>query len=704
MQQLVRLAASNQESLIEGTHELLVTLAALPEVRSRDSAACSALFGSLLRQYPPYTNLGVAALNGDVFCSAILTRDTANVADRSWFRLARDTQRLAVGEYQIGRPTEAITITIGYPVLEAEQVQAVVFTGVDIAWLNRLATQAQLPDNAELIVIDRQGTILAHHPNPHKWIGTSLPDAPIILATLAQGEGTAEVASVDGVQCLCAFTRLASSVGATDVYLIIGIPSALVSADADRELMRNLAGLGLSAVLALAAAWLGGYVFLLRPVHRLVEATRSFMAGDWGVRSRLPHGQGELGQLARTFDEMAETLSRREAERQCAERALRESETRLRLVIEQVPAVLWTTDTELRFTSSAGAGLAALGLRPNQVNGMSLQAYFQTDDPEFIVIAAHHRALRGDSVTFEIEWEDNSYQAHVEPLRDERGHIVGCIGVALDISDCKRVEAELRQHREQLQELVSARTAELTETNLRLQQEVAERRRTEEEVKRMAKDRQALAVRVLHAQEEERMRVSRELHDVLGQMLTVLRMECDHILSDANDPGVLRPLAEKLYHQLGQTLDLVRTLAYGLRTPILDRLGLGAALQDLAADISQRSQIRCEFHCDVESATIPREVATALYRVAQEALTNVVRHSGATQACLRLTSTSRSVMMTVEDNGKGLSKEQESSGKSLGIVGMRERVSIFGGELEIRSHQGQGTSVTARIPLGPAEP
>lgn len=131
-------------------------------------------------------------------------------------------------------------------------------------------------------------------------------------------------------------------------------------------------------------------------------------------------------------------------ERRQAETALRESEARHRLLLEQVPAVVWTTDADLRFTSGAGAGLATLGQTPDQNLGMTLYNYFQTRDPGFLPIVAHRQALAGEPRAYEMEWQSRTWQAHVEPLHDSAGRTIGVIGVALDITERKRAEEGLR--------------------------------------------------------------------------------------------------------------------------------------------------------------------------------------------------------------------------------------------------------------------
>jgi PAS domain-containing protein len=136
--------------------------------------------------------------------------------------------------------------------------------------------------------------------------------------------------------------------------------------------------------------------------------------------------------------------------------ALAVSEARQRLVLGQLPALIWTTDSDLRFTSSAGAGLAGLNSRPNQVVGMSLYEYFQTDDPEFGPIAAARRALTGEAVSYDIVWSGRAFQSLVEPFLDPLGRISGVIGIALDITERKAAEHEREQLIGQLQEALAS--------------------------------------------------------------------------------------------------------------------------------------------------------------------------------------------------------------------------------------------------------
>ncbi len=313
---LARLLSADHERLIDAARELLTALARLPAVREGNRAACAALFADLLAQYPSYANLGVIDPAGNVICSG-LPGVMPYAGDRAYFRGAVETRGFAIGDYQVGRISRKAAINFGYPVLdESGGVQAVVFSALDLGWLGQVAVRAELPRDSMLTVIDRNGTILARYPDPAPWLGRPMPESSVATAILArQAHGIAEAPGIDGIPRLFAFAPFGHALPAADAYVTIGVPRALAFAHADRMLARNLIILGTVTALALAAAWVGGRLFIVRRVQTLVEATQRLSAGDLGARTGLRYGSGELGQLARAFDGMAEALQAAEARR-----------------------------------------------------------------------------------------------------------------------------------------------------------------------------------------------------------------------------------------------------------------------------------------------------------------------------------------------------------------------------------------------------
>ncbi|MBI5584150.1 MAG: PAS domain S-box protein, partial [Deltaproteobacteria bacterium] len=162
------------------------------------------------------------------------------------------------------------------------------------------------------------------------------------------------------------------------------------------------------------------------------------------------------GKLLQTIEYALDITDRKEAEK-----ALREREAHLRLLTDQMPAILWSVDRELRILSSSGSGLKALGLSPDQIVGKSLVDFFSPPEPDSPYVAAHHRALLGRHEEFELEWRNQYFQVRLEPLFDELGKITGVIGIGLDITDRQRLERELVNYKDHLEQLVHQRTAEL---------------------------------------------------------------------------------------------------------------------------------------------------------------------------------------------------------------------------------------------------
>jgi PAS domain S-box-containing protein len=176
---------------------------------------------------------------------------------------------------------------------------------------------------------------------------------------------------------------------------------------------------------------------LSRVANLSQRITQIGASGDLAARVAVT-GKDELAFLANAINGMLEDLQRAETERD-------EGRARLGMIIEKMPAVLWTTDSDLRFTSSVGAGLEHLGLKPNQMVGSSVYDYFRTDDPDFPAIAAHRRALAGETASYEMEWASRGFESHVQPLHDAEGAVIGVIGVGLDVTDRRHLADQLRQ-------------------------------------------------------------------------------------------------------------------------------------------------------------------------------------------------------------------------------------------------------------------
>lgn len=217
-----------------------------------------------------------------------------------------------------------------------------------------------------------------------------------------------------------------------------------------------------------------------------------------------------------------------------------------------------------------------------------------------------------------------------------------------------------------------------------------------------------LAADLERAREEERIRLARAVHDELGQALTGLKMDLSWLkrrLPDACHADRLAAILQKTDAMLALTdtaIAAVRRIATELRPVVLDELGLAPAVEWQAQQFQERTDIRCRV--SLGAVDLRGEPATALFRILQEALTNVFRHAQATEVQVALREEAGVVVLEVIDNGKGISDPVPGNGRSLGVVGMRERAAIQGGWLQVGRFPGGGTRVVARLPRGgPAE-
>jgi signal transduction histidine kinase len=266
-------------------------------------------------------------------------------------------------------------------------------------------------------------------------------------------------------------------------------------------------------------------------------------------------------------------------------------------------------------------------------------------------------------------------------VRDETGQVVRSLAVSVDVTEKNRVQKDLEtakeklaRHSHDLEQQVSRRTAQLEKAQANLKN---------------------LSKNIIASQEREKEQVARELHDHLGQVLTALRIDVLWLKKHfASSPDQAADRAEKMSLLIDKTIQDVRDMAYRLRPRVLDDLGLSDALESLVSDFEKRSNVSCVFRRDV-IPKIDKTLATALYRIGQEAVTNAIRHAQATTIVVELRTDAHGLVLTVEDNGVGFIPDQNRNG--FGLEGMMERANLAGGSLDITSRKGCGTRITCKF-------
>jgi PAS domain S-box-containing protein len=236
-----------------------------------------------------------------------------------------------------------------------------------------------------------------------------------------------------------------------------------------------------------------------------------------------------------------------------------------------------------------------------------------------------------------------------------------------------------------------------------IQRDITARRRHDEEISRSREELRALAARLQSVREDERTRISREVHDELGQALTGLRLDLSWLRGRLKDRPELAERVHSAVTRIDGTIDTVRRIATELRPSVLDHLGLLAAVEWQAQEFEKRTGIPVRLELSSAHPALDDARATTVFRILQESLTNVARHAGANRVHIALALGLDAVTLRVADDGRGISEAERTSLRSLGLVGIRERAIACGGECTIEGHVGQGTTVNARIPLGGKE-
>jgi signal transduction histidine kinase len=282
------------------------------------------------------------------------------------------------------------------------------------------------------------------------------------------------------------------------------------------------------------------------------------------------------------------------------------------------------------------------------------------------------------------ESADGKFITRIRPVRNQEGKVTRWYGTNTNVDEQRQLLQSLSEARDHLEKRVQERTAELKTANETLR---------------------ALSVRLLQLRDDEQRRLARELHDSVGQLLAAISMNNSAVSGEAHklSPDTAKCVAEnaELVEEVSRE---IRTISHLLHPPLLDEAGLASALRWYTDGFAERSKIKVDLEISPDFGRLPNDMELAIFRIVQECLTNIHRHSGSLTAAIRIHQQGPRLLIQVQDHGKGIATEKQReltlSGRTgVGFGGMRERLRQLGGTLEIQS-QGNGTVVSAILPVG----
>ncbi len=699
---LAKLAAANQERLIEGARNILVTLSQIPAIQHNDRAACLFFLRNVLMQHPVYANFGAADRSGNVFCMTLPQKFPLNIADKEYFQSSLTQGDFSISEIEINALNSQAMITLAYPILVGEEVQGVVFAELDLRWLQQFVLLASLPKGANFRVHDREGKILAYYPNGDELIGKLMPERELIAYIVSKQEGLIEARDGSGNRRLYAFTPLPAAED-TSLFIVVDVPTEEILARPTQNLTLTILALITGAVLALIVAWFGSKILILRQVNELVRVTRQLSQGNLGVRARDLHKGDELSELAKAFNEMAKTLEYRQSEQLRSQEQIKRQKDRA----ETLARVASRLNTQLELSSvlEAICDEVLLALQVPVVSILLLKRGEKSIE-QYIRTQPHHADCLPPIQSL-------PFQELVTEVEDGQPLVISLHSYFDKVSSIQSLIVLAMRHEDKLigYLLVFVPVLEMIDPDeLTLLQGIADEAAMaimNAQLYQALRDEEQAQARLLSslitAQEEERKRIARELHDETSQTLTALLVGLDTLkMAYQLNPHRIEHHLQDLKTITEEMLSNIHRLIANLRPALLDDLGLIAAITWYGDMRLTPLGIEFDFDCDGLNDRYPSELETALFRIVQEALTNVIRHANASMVKIRLLQSDSDVILDIRDNGVGFDPrilQNNKPQRGLGLLGMQERIAILGGKFDLITAPGEGTQIRITIPL-----
>jgi signal transduction histidine kinase/HAMP domain-containing protein len=444
--------AAQQEQIASSTKTMLMLLAQLPEVRHADAAKCNQIFSDIQRRFPYYTVVLAVTPDGNAFASSMpIKPGTVNLADRKHVKDAIRTRDFSVGEYIVGRISNVRSLNYTYPAFDDRgNLAAIVIAGFNLDEFARFLSKIRLGEGAAVAITDWKGVRLFRTP----VTSATAEGVPIVgeVFRLISGpvrQGIYQRVAQDGVDRIYAYSQLRLKENDPPyMYVLVGVAEKPIERSANLLMIKELAILGVTLLLAAAATWVYADLTLIRPMNRLVRATKQFGAGGCAVRIGKPYASDELGQLAYSFDEAMELLEIRDAERVTAEKALQRAHSETEFFLACIPSILIGLDDKgyiTRWNSAAEAtfgidAASAVGRRLDQCGVQWIKPDLREELPRWLATSS----FLAQSCTIRQQEAVRYLELGIQPIRGPEG-TSGLILTGKDITHRLFLEEQLHQ-------------------------------------------------------------------------------------------------------------------------------------------------------------------------------------------------------------------------------------------------------------------
>jgi signal transduction histidine kinase len=432
---LAKLAAAEQQQIVQGIRQVLIAMSELPSIKTKDSQACDAYLAAMQQRFPAFVTFLVTDLNGASFCDTNIDHRPISIAARAYYADVLKTGEFSVGQFSKGLSTGQNVIQFALPFYDGDRrMSGIIVAGLSLGWLADYIARKGAPEGTALAITDRDGTCLARYPDNGRFVGTKMPGDKY---RKTDDRGAVDIVDVDGVERIEGYSALRADSGG--LVVSFGLNKAQAFTEIQDRTQRDILLIALSAALVLVLTSLGARRFIRRPLDQLVGAANQWRRGEFAQRVHV-RDKSEIARVADAFNSMADALEHRERELSEAKEKAEEAAARITMIFESTTDSVIIVDRDWRISYLNGRAWAQLA-DGRKLIGMGMEEAFPDDPDKEILVQLHQAMLDERTASFEAFCPRHGvwYALNAFPSRQ---------GLAIyfrDISEHKRA-LEAREH------------------------------------------------------------------------------------------------------------------------------------------------------------------------------------------------------------------------------------------------------------------